>query len=529
MNGNSDKPVMAIKEDSFHLKKYVEGLSQYILKCETPTTLAVQGDWGCGKTSMLNMVRENLGDKVKSLWFNTWQYSKFNLGDQLPISLLSHLYDSLAKDNAKEPGKVADSLRKLKRASIKLTSYVIDSLGAQKFAEELDQMGSQMSDGSDDVIDAIENLKDDFQKEINRASDNGKRRVVVFIDDLDRLEPAKAVDLMEILKLFLDCENCVYVLAIDYDVVTRGISQKYGEDFGKKQSRKFFDKIIQVPFMIPVEKYQIDEYIRNSFPENMKIAEGDLEQYIGLIKNSVGCNPRTMKRLFNAYLLISMINSDEGIEKDPMAQKLLFAILCMQLSMEDIYRGIVEMKDDPESMRECFADFLGDADGDTVEKHFPEIQDDELNPENAAQFLKKLAGIMAVGTKNSESASEVKAENIEKLAKILSISASTGNVTATPRWGAGELEEDTEVEKTVNETDCRYHILTAGSRLHIGFNERITVIYNGKEYKDKKMHSTTKGRIDGLVDLYNDVGFKPGDRLKLSYDYANRRVTCEKL
>ena len=54
-------------------------------------TIAIQGDWGSGKTSMMNMIREQLGDRVITTWFNTWQYSQFNMGDALAVSFLSSL------------------------------------------------------------------------------------------------------------------------------------------------------------------------------------------------------------------------------------------------------------------------------------------------------------------------------------------------------------------------------------------------------------------------------------------------------
>lgn len=97
-------------------------------------------------------------------------------------------------------------------------------------------------------------LHDHFQDVINEACRlQHKSRVVVFVDDLDRLVPGKAIELLEVLKLFLDCENCVFILAIDYDVVVRGAAEKYGFDLhdnseeGLKEQEKgkaFFDKII---------------------------------------------------------------------------------------------------------------------------------------------------------------------------------------------------------------------------------------------------------------------------------------------
>ena len=129
-------------------------------------------------------------------------------------------------------------------------------------------------------------MKDDFQDTIDKIYEKTGKRVVVFIDDLDRLSPAKAVNLMEVLKLFLDCQNCIYIMAIDYGVVTRGISEKYGADFGSKQGKKFFDKIIQIPFFIPVEQYQIEAFLKQSMEKIVRLNSDDMEQYIAMVKKS---------------------------------------------------------------------------------------------------------------------------------------------------------------------------------------------------------------------------------------------------
>ena len=522
MRGISDIPVENLQNDCFGLVKYVKGLSDYVLKCDTPTTGAVQGDWGCGKTSMLNMVREMLGTQVKSIWFNTWQYSKFNMDDQLSMSLLSHLYAALVKDSTGKSthANVKEHLAVIAKAGVKVGSYVIDALGAQKFADDISGISFGNANDSTDIIDAIENLKSDFQREIDNIYQKEQKRVVVFIDDLDRLEPSKAVELMEVLKLFLDCKNCVYVLAIDYGVVTRGISDKYGEDFGKKQGKKFFDKIIQVPFFIPVEQYQIEEYIRKAMPTSVTLQDKDLPQYINLIKTSVGCNPRSMKRLFNAYLLICMINADKGYDKDSMAQKLLFAALCMQLSMEDIYRYIIEKMEDIDAT--FFEEFLDATNANEFEDYFPNIQveDEELNKSNIILFMRELAKILA------DNASNISNKSFDKLKDIFSISSSTNNISIKTKGGTKVLDEDVVVEKVINHTDYKYKIITASAKLHIGFGKSIQLICNGKNYS-AKMHSQAKGRIDGLSLFYADTDLKPGDTVVLAYHYGKSEISCE--
>ncbi|HEY5466973.1 MAG TPA: P-loop NTPase fold protein, partial [Clostridia bacterium] len=73
MSGFTDTPAKKITEDIFNIKNYIEGLSSFILECNTPMTIAIQGDWGSGKTSMMNMVRESIENQVVPVWFNTWQ------------------------------------------------------------------------------------------------------------------------------------------------------------------------------------------------------------------------------------------------------------------------------------------------------------------------------------------------------------------------------------------------------------------------------------------------------------------------
>ena len=52
--GNTDIPAEGMSEDLFHIESYIDGLSVFIKECATPMTVSIQGDWGSGKTSMMN-------------------------------------------------------------------------------------------------------------------------------------------------------------------------------------------------------------------------------------------------------------------------------------------------------------------------------------------------------------------------------------------------------------------------------------------------------------------------------------------
>lgn len=330
--GTSDLPIVRGADDRFCTEAYIDGLCGYIKSCRTPMTISIQGGGGSGRTSMLKMMSEKLleskdGKKITVISINAWQSSQFNVG--LTFSVISLLIKELNEGGAHF------------RNVMNLFSSIAEK---PRKAEEACA-----------VADEIRELKNEFQAAVDqKLSDTGSDRIAFFIDDLDRLQPVKAVDLLEYLKMFIDCEKCVFILAVNSETVTEGVRQKYGLSDG----RDFFDKMIQLPFNVPVEKYDIDKFVREEFDswdENI-LKKNDINLFKSLIGNSIGFNPRGMKRLFNTFrLLDATIDIEtENAEKAAIArgekksssepeiskisrQRALFAVICLQTSFEKLY------------------------------------------------------------------------------------------------------------------------------------------------------------------------------------------------
>lgn len=96
--GYKDIPVESLEGDILEVRDYILSLNNFITKCETPMTIAIQGDWGSGKTSIMNMIKKEIGPEVLSVWFNTWQYSQFNMGGMLAVSLLNSIIRAVDGD-----------------------------------------------------------------------------------------------------------------------------------------------------------------------------------------------------------------------------------------------------------------------------------------------------------------------------------------------------------------------------------------------------------------------------------------------
>lgn len=334
--GVTDVPCSEEQQDKLDIVKYVQGLEIFITKCLTPMSIAIQGDWGTGKTSTINMLQKRLEvkDKIKCVYFNTWQYSQFSMADDLYISFVNTLVRKCCtqKDKTKE---IIEAVQKI--GSKLFYNTVKDNSGVDM--EELFKKQKEK-------MESVEKLKDEFAQMIAKeVKDKKNDRIVVFIDDLDRLNPEVAVELLEVIKLFMDVEKCIFVLAIDYEVVVSGVRSKYGQNVSEDKCRSFFDKIIQLPFRLPVESYCLEGLIRETVEDD--ILEGDIEPLTEFVGNLLGSNPRAFKCLANSFFLIKSVNnalqkgSDQRLDN-----ALIFGSLCIQMCLPKFYQMLVAVEDE---------------------------------------------------------------------------------------------------------------------------------------------------------------------------------------
>jgi NTP pyrophosphatase (non-canonical NTP hydrolase) len=193
----------------------------------------------------------------------------------------------------------------------------------------------------------VAEVKKEIQKIINLIvydEKNPLKKVVFFVDDLDRIDPPTAVEVLEALKNIFDVDNCVFILAIDYDVVIKGLEKKFGKKTAanEREFRSFFDKIIQVPFTMPTGAYDIDNLLKVSLNDLGLNVDPELEsEYVKFATLTVGYVPRSIKRYVNSFSLLSRIRPLGAAGKmSELIDFCLFALLGIQISYPKIYRLI---------------------------------------------------------------------------------------------------------------------------------------------------------------------------------------------
>ena len=366
------------EKDKFGISRYEKALTEFIRRADTPLTIALQGEWGSGKTSLMNLLKYHLCEADNapyfSVWINTWQHSIMSDPEDAIIGILQSIIYQLG--NAM--GKTAEEKKK-RISPIIEKSVKIAGIGAANIAGRLllgvANAGSDMKAAIDsareqrnvpetgeskiaELRNAIAELIDGILEEEKKKT-NGCKGFLFFIDDLDRIDPPVAVQILELLKNIFDLKHCIYVLAIDYDVVVKGLKPKFGEltDKNAREFRSFFDKIIQLPFAMPVGSYQIDTFLIDVLnrigyltPEEQK--NDALKQNLSdMAKFSVGTNPRSLKRLTNILSLIQLMT--EGMKRDADSEpqsaedalidkQVNFGLVCLQITYPLVYNTLLE-------------------------------------------------------------------------------------------------------------------------------------------------------------------------------------------
>lgn len=264
--------------------------------------LSLEGPWGYGKTSVLNLISkyyDQLPENERPIicTFNPWMIGN---ADTLVQSFLVQLAASIGlTDNVKSGAKAAKEL--LSYSSL---------FTALKFVPGAEPWASIIKGVIDAVGTASEKISDlrklDIEKQrsavVASLSELG-RRIIVFIDDLDRLPPSEVFSMVRLVKAVGDFPGVVYVLCFEPEYV-----QETLKAYGIESANEYLDKIVQTRLTLPqiskddlvlILNHEIealpDAALKKYFP---KTVERHSELYFGGLRNLIE-NPRDIKRLFN--------------------------------------------------------------------------------------------------------------------------------------------------------------------------------------------------------------------------------------
>jgi hypothetical protein len=244
----NDSPITHSDDDSFNLKSLAESLTNEInvwSDKEASFTIGLSGKWGSGKTSLLNLLKNELNNNKSNIVFdfNAWQYeTEINLS----APFLKELHLRL-KPYTLNAGKSIDNyIHEVLQSNNSFFTSITKTFSNEKSVDEL--------------IGII-------QHDIIASG----KRFIVFIDDLDRLQFKEIMEILNIIRNVGNLPNTVFILAYDKDYIIKQLDKQ-----NLDRSIEYFTKFIQLE--IPVGKIlreklleKLVESLKKSFPDQFYI------------------------------------------------------------------------------------------------------------------------------------------------------------------------------------------------------------------------------------------------------------------
>ncbi|MFG1991110.1 P-loop NTPase fold protein [Actinoplanes sp. NPDC048988] len=385
------------------LAEYIAGMRP----SQTPWTVGVYGEWGSGKTSFLKQVSAELTDRgIEPVWFNAWKYAReqdlwkaliqtvldrvrvtgpwprrvwvksriwfrsldvrsglLDLSRKLLVLLFRvglialGIYMAASVFGPSTNPAVSKALQGLPWLQDILSApwaRAAVAVGATLAAKPeslfklfdirlgFDLAAFQKRRSYREQVAFLEEFSADFRDIIRIVCRD--RPLVVVIDDLDRCLPEQTLQIVETMKLFLDVEGCVFLVAVDRDIIENAVSVKYKdlaayEGLLRRVSETYFEKIVQLPFSLPpVTAQALDNLVRAVSNDE------DVHRCLPILRGSPPYNPRRIKRVVQTFTLIKSLAASVWQDSSPVPS-LLAKIVVIQARYRDVYGAVV---DDPE-------------------------------------------------------------------------------------------------------------------------------------------------------------------------------------
>lgn len=389
---------------------YLIGITKEIIINDdlSPSSIGVYGDWGSGKSSLMEMTLSELSinKDYLCLKFNGWLFEGY---EDAKTALIGTILDEINKEK-KLTAKAKEVIERLyknvdffKLAS-KGVKYGLDFLitggigtiadiTLQSVVGKVKEKASNVSE--DDIKGVIgsafssneirTNLKS-FRKDFAELLAKTKiKRLVVFIDELDRCNPDTILETLEAIRLFLFAEGTSFIIGADERQVMYAVRKKFPEIKGNKIDigKEYLEKIIQYPVKIPqLGVHEVQFYImclllkhelKDKYEEVLKfiqderkkdflnfkmsfgLIEGKFPDIEGKIKDVIALanqlsavlskglngNPRHCKRFLNSLSMRITMAKIKGIDLD---KKVLSKLMLLEYFKDNVFKELGEMQ-----------------------------------------------------------------------------------------------------------------------------------------------------------------------------------------
>lgn len=307
-----DRPIESAEQDRLGRSPFAKAIAAQVL--ESPAldsfAVAIMGPWGCGKTSLVNMITEELRHRSDSVVvdFNPWMFSGT---EQLVGFFFRELGAQVAELSTKKRFAAAGAALQKYGGLLGHVAEVLPVVGgaAKKGLDLAKEAGGAWAEAP-----SIESQRTKIREQLLRLD----KRIVVVVDDIDRLRPEEVRELLKLVRVTGDFPGIVYVLAFDRVRVERAL----GDDV--ETGRAYLEKLVQVGFDVPL-------------PMDADIAQMLIEELNAVI-DGVDHRPIDSTELLNIfqYVIRPLFRSPRDVRRYANALPPILRVTGREVALEDV-------------------------------------------------------------------------------------------------------------------------------------------------------------------------------------------------
>lgn len=320
----------------------------------TPSTIGVYGDWGSGKSSLMQMVEEKIKAEHKEdaccIRFNGWLFEGY---EDAKTAFCGSILDALRTEKT-IPAKVKTRITKLlkkvdgkkilmKGGSVALDILLTGGLGSITYLT-IDAITNALKDKlsnatSDDIKEVLKGVLTEnknqstsnrndikiFQEEFKKILDESKiEHLVIFVDELDRCTPDTVLDIFAAMRLFLFVEKTSFIIGADSRLIDYAIKTRYQNIPGNDLdiSKEYLEKLVQYPVTIPkLDELELERYL------TCLLLETEIEDIAECIRGEVLYEPINQDNLISKHG-----EKEEQIKEALLLSRIVSPILAARLN-----------------------------------------------------------------------------------------------------------------------------------------------------------------------------------------------------
>lgn len=259
--------------DEFGRRQFCQRVAETIAARQNAASLCVgiYGEWGEGKSTALNFIKRELTahSHIVCVEFNPWRF-----GDetQLLINFFTTLADALGTSLPSRKEKIGRAMR----------DYLSSVIGAVTISPSIagtSVLEVNLGDAAKEIGDKLASVSlDEQKKKIEGILRDEIKRVVVLMDDIDRLEKTEVQAVFRLVKLTADFAYTTYILAFDDERVAEALGEQYSRG-DAAAGRDFLEKIIQVPLHLPkADVLDLRDFCSKGINDALALARIELDE-----------------------------------------------------------------------------------------------------------------------------------------------------------------------------------------------------------------------------------------------------------